>query len=232
MEASPPPESTTSNATDNESIYNDYEETEDEIIDDMDFLEHSKKAKKILDIDDIDELKPRQAELLRIELAKIIMYVIGKVQAERETEEESTAQSQEQEQEQYQESTPVAPAPTPESQTPTVGGYKKKSKTKGNTKRVKGGDGQPISSALSGSMDGTRILNTSGMINTDHDPRKIEGSAEVVNANSVHRPFSSGNTSGISSIGGLSQDDIKTLLPYYGTGGKARTKSNKTKNKK
>jgi hypothetical protein len=237
MEA-PMPEATTTNAMDTENTYNDYEPIEDEIADDMDFLEHTKRARKIMDIGDIDEIKPQQAELLRIELSKIIKYVMDKVQAEREAE-QAFAREQEREPEQQEpEREPVQgqgqgqgqmESQLPMPNTATGGDYKKKSKAKGATKRIKGGNTQTVPGGSSISMNSDRILNTDGLINANHDPRKMDGSSEVVNANSVHRAFSAGSTFGNSSTGGLPESEIKTMVPYYGTGGKIQTKSRKNK---
>lgn len=210
-----------------ESTYDNVQTEDIEIVDDIDFLDHVKEAKKLLDIGDINKLKQQQAELLRVELSKIIKYVMDKVQSEREAE-----QQEQQQQEQETAPVPESQLPMPEYQPqqqpqqpqPAFGGYKKKSKANGKTKRVKGG---AISTPISGTMDGNRILNTGGLTNANHDPQKVAGSSETVIAGSLHRAFSAGNQAGISSTQGLTLDTMKTLLPFYGTGGSLSSKSKK-----
>jgi len=218
--------------------YDNYDniQSEDEIVDDIDFIEHVKKAKKLLDIGDIDELKQQQAEMLRVELSKIIKYVMDKVQSEREAEEEEQQEQQEQEQQEQQQAPTQEMPPVLESQplppqTPG-GGYKKKNKSKGSTKRVKGG-AQNVSTPMSGAMDGNRILNTGGLTDANHDPQKVAGSPEIVIAGSLHRAFSAGNQGGISSTQGLPFNTMNTLLPSYGTvGGSMKSKKKEKTQKK
>jgi len=210
-------------------------QSEDEIVDDMDFIEHVKKAKKLLDIGDIDELKQQQAEMLRVELSKIIKYVMDKVQSEREAEQQEQREQQAPPQEM---APPVLESPQPpqplQLQQPLTpgGGYKKKNKSKGSTKRVKGG-AQNVSTPMSGAMDGNRILNTGGLTDANHDPQKVAGSPEIVIAGSLHRAFSAGNQGGISSTQGLPFNTMNTLLPSYGTvGGSMKSKKKEKTQKK
>jgi len=216
-------------------------QSEDEIVDDMDFIEHVKKAKKLLDIGDIDELKQQQAEMLRVELSKIIKYVMDKVQSEREAEQQEQREQQEQQEQQappQKMAPPVLESPQPpqplQLQQPLTpgGGYKKKNKSKGSTKRVKGG-AQNVSTPMSGAMDGNRILNTGGLTDANHDPQKVAGSPEIVIAGSLHRAFSAGNQGGISSTQGLPFNTMNTLLPSYGTvGGSMKSKKKEKTQKK
>ena len=216
-------------------------QSEDEIVDDMDFIEHVKKAKKLLDIGDIDELKQQQAEMLRVELSKIIKYVMDKVQSEREAEQQEQREQQEQQEQQappQEMAPPVLESPQPpqplQLQQPLTpgGGYKKKNKSKGSTKRVKGG-AQNVSTPMSGAMDGNRILNTGGLTDANHDPQKVAGSPEIVIAGSLHRAFSAGNQGGISSTQGLPFNTMNTLLPSYGTvGGSMKSKKKEKTQKK
>jgi len=216
-------------------------QSEDEIVDDMDFIEHVKKAKKLLDIGDIDELKQQQAEMLRVELSKIIKYVMDKVQSEREAEQQEQREQQEQQEQQappQEMAPPVLESPQPpqplQLQQPLTpgGGYKKKNKSKGSTKRVKGG-AQTVSTPMSGAMDGNRILNTGGLTDANHDPQKVAGSPEIVIAGSLHRAFSAGNQGGISSTQGLPFNTMNSLLPSYGTvGGSMKSKKKEKTQKK
>jgi len=217
--------------------YDNYDniQSEDEIVDDIDFIEHVKKAKKLLDIGDIDELKQQQAEMLRVELSKIIKYVMDKVQSEREAEQQEQREQQAPPQEM---APPVLESPQPpqplQLQQPLTpgGGYKKKNKSKGSTKRVKGG-AQNVSTPMSGAMDGNRILNTGGLTDANHDPQKVAGSPEIVIAGSLHRAFSAGNQGGISSTQGLPFNTMNTLLPSYGTvGGSMKSKKKEKTQKK
>ena len=210
-------------------------QSEDEIVDDMDFIEHVKKAKKLLDIGDIDELKQQQAEMLRVELSKIIKYVMDKVQSEREAEQQEQREQQAPPQEM---APPVLESPQPpqplQLQQPLTpgGGYKKKNKSKGSTKRVKGG-AQNVSTPMSGAMDGNRILNTGGLTDANHDPQKVAGSPEIVIAGSLHRAFSAGNQERVSSTQDLPDNMMNTLLPSYGTvGGSMKSKKKEKTQKK
>lgn len=97
------------------------------------------------------------------------------------------------------------------------GGKKRKSKSK--SKKIKGGWAY---------LDMPRITNTEGVVNTKHNPENMDAAVEI--GGHVHKAFTSGNITGFSSTDGMTADNLKFILPSYGTaiiGGANKKKSKK-----
>ncbi len=189
-----------------------------DILDDNDFLEHTKAIKQLIDVDYIDDLKPQQAEKLRVELAMVLKYVMKKIEEDRDTEQTEREPAQSTAMMTPGSSGPEEPPPTQQPPMSSGGRITKNRKTK-RTRTYKGGSG----------IDTGRVFNTGSIPNTDHDPYKTMSSAEIIAAKTIRPANSTGAISGYTSVDGLSTDDMNKLLPYYGTGGKQKKPRDKMK---
>jgi hypothetical protein len=184
------------------------------ITNDAEFLESTKKVKKLLKVDDIEELESRQAEMIREELSDILRYVMERMQEE---------EQQQQEEQQPTESSPSAagipeqpapPAPAPAPAPATAPGTPMSVSVGGRSKkrRVKGGN----------PMDMDRILNAGSL----KDTRPAGVSTETQLGSFQHAAFSAGHQAQFSSVGGLPDAQIATMLPKMGSqsGGGRRKK--------
>lgn len=186
-----------------------YAPPSDVITDDQDFLKHTKFAKKLLDMD-IDQLVPQQAELLRVEIAKIVQYVMSKVEEEE-----------------------PEPTPVPEtylqdkSSMGSAGGGRRKKQGKSSTRSKRTGGA---------SMD-NRIMNVGNIVNPNHDPYAlVEKSPDIAVGSSVHKAFTSGNSTSFSSVDGMPKADVNSMLLPLGTvapqtGGKTKKARSSRKHK-
>ena len=183
----------------------------DEITNDEEFLEHTKKVKGLIDVDYIDDLKPQQAEQLRMELAMILRYVMRRIDEEEQSQSEPSGSAPSSE-------PPVPEQPVVQQEGQPMSGGKTKQK-KGKRASYKGGSKIPIES----------VLNTSTIPYEGRDPSNMIGSMELASAKMVRSANSAGAITGFTATSGLSESDINGMLPYYGTGGKMGKRVQKKK---
>lgn len=171
--------------------------TEKVINNDEEFMNKMTEIKSLLrDGTPLAELKSKEAELLRTKIVEVLRYVMLKLEEENE------------ETQQTQEEPPSTSLPVDYGNNMSMSGGKKKGKGKGKAKKQKGGT----------SMELSRVTNTSGITSITKDPYdSIIKNPDIYIGLNAHNAFTAGTMKGFSSVSGMPQSDLNTMLPSYGT---------------